>query len=562
MDDGVSSHPNEKRMPTTKDPVNATLSHVLLVDDDPAMRRLVAKYLEKAGYRVQQADDGRQALSAIAAECPDFLITDWEMPHVDGLRLCEEVRKLALPHYVYVVFLTVRSGPDEMVAGLEVGADDFLAKPVRQEELLARMRSGSRVLELERRLSRMARTDALTGLWTRRTFYEALAGEWKRAQRHAMPLSCVMIDVDFFKRINDLYGHPAGDTVLKTVAGLLTEACRTTDAVCRHGGEEFCVMLPATSERGAAAWAERFRRRLASTSISVPGDRVRVTASFGVAQKQDDTRTPEELVDHADQALMCAKQSGRDRVRRFESLSLAASADPVDCGQYGDLFRGIRAIDVMIPTVACLRQNETVGQAAEFFLRSRINSTPVVDGGGKLVGILSEKDLMAALVSLESWQRPVREVMKPDVICYDEQTPIRTIYEFLCRVSLRRVVIIRDGRPTGTISRGTLLRWFRNLVVSRGLLESDEVPPRPGDGDPYRSQERLAETARELGAQAARIEQCLSGDVDDLVPYVVGGATRVQELVNDLLAYSRYANARVAGAAVLPSAAHAGDPID
>ena len=533
--------------------MNSANSNVLLVDDDPAILRLLSQWLGKAGYRPTQAEDGRQALAAIEEECPDFLITDWEMPSMNGLELCEEVRKLSLPHYVYILFLTVKSSSDEKVAALEIGADDFLTKPIQRDELVARMRSGARILELERRLSRMARTDPLTGLPTRRTFFDCLAKEWERASRVNLPLSCVMTDIDFFKRVNDIYGHPAGDSVLKVVADLLIESSRGSDSVCRYGGEEFCVMLPETDEHGAALWAERVRERMASLVVPVGGKELRITASFGAAEKHDDTHTPEDLIDQADQALLCAKQSGRDRVIRYQSLTDASNFRLDGSDAHDDLFRGITARHVMTPLVACLREDKTIGHAAEYFLRSRITSTPVVDAEGKLVGWLSEKDLMASLVSLDWWHKPVREVMRPNVICYQEKTPIRTIYEFICRVSVRCVVIVEEGRVTGTISRGTLLRWYRNLVITKGLLKFEEAPEGEHELDPHCSKERLAETARELALHASRLQERFLEDAEDLVPYVVGGATQMQELVNDLLAYSRYANETVGGAAALQS---------
>lgn len=514
---------------------------ILLVDDDPTMVRLWSVWLAKAGYQVQVATDGEQALRAVELDCPEFILTDWEMPRLDGLALCRAVRSRALPHYVYIFFLTARSSHDEIVAGLEAGADDFLTKPVNRDELLARVRAGQRVLELEQRLSLMARTDPMTGLITQRTFYDLLAKEWQRAKRFRLPLSCVMIDLDYFKRINDVHGHPTGDAVLKATADVLTKNCRACDTVCRYGGEEFCVLLPETNEESAALWAERVRQRLGETVVHFAGKDLRVTGSFGAAQRYDDTQTPEQLVDQADQGLLCAKRSGRDRVVRFESLSDAGDRQLEGASARDGLFGGITARHVMSPMVACLNDDETVAQAAEFFLRTRINSTPVTNAAGQLTGMLSEKDLMAALVALDCWQRPIREFMKPNVICYAEETPIRTIYEFLCRVSIRRVVISREGRPVGTISRGTLLRWFRNLVVSKGLLPDSEAAPTTA-ADPYRSKQRLAETARELARQATVLQRQVHDDVDDLVPCVVGGATGMQELVTDLLAYSRYAN--------------------
>jgi len=526
---------------------------VLLADENSAALETVSTWLEEAGYEVRRVGDGRRALAAAESDCPDFLLAGRLTPPEDASQLCRAVRGLCLSRYVYILVLASPDSLEEMVRAFEAGTDDFLAGPLRRKELLARMRAGARVLELERRLSEMARTDALTGLVTKRTFYAALHKEWSRSQRARLPLSCVMMDIDFFKRVNDLHGHPAGDAVLQAVAHMLEKNSRASDTVCRYGGEEFCVMLPETREDDAAIWAERVRSRLAELVIPVGDKKLRVTGSFGVAERQEDTQTPEQLVDRADQALLCAKQSGRDRVVRYESVSSSNKVDIQGSDKLGDLFEGITALHVMTPMVVCLRENQSVGQAAEFFLRSRITSTPVVDEEGKLSGFLSEKDVMAAMVSLECWHRPIREVMKPNVICYEEETPIRMIYEFLCRVSVRRVVIVKDGRPTGTISRGTLLRWFRNCVLTSGLMELTDGEPREDDLDPCHTKQRLAETAHELAQQASGLYHRFQEDVEDFMPHVVGGATRMQELVNDLLAYSRYANQSATGMGALHS---------
>jgi diguanylate cyclase (GGDEF)-like protein len=515
---------------------------VLLVDDDPAMLRILATWLKKAGYHVRQAEDGREALAAIEAECPDFLITDWEMPFLNGVELCGKVRTMDLPHYIFVMFLTVRSAPEELVLGMDMGADDFLIKPVNKNELLSRVQAGCRVLKLERRLSVAIGTDPLTGLTTRRTFQDMVRQGWQRTRQRHSPLSCVMIDVDFFKRVNDTRGHSVGDLMLKAVADLLTDTGRANDLICRYGGDEFCVLLPETDEKEAAAWAERALQKLSTTVITVDGEDIRVTASFGVSQEDDDIQTPEMLLDRADQALLCAKHSGRDRVVRFGSMISRGGQHPQVCAELSDIFESAAARHVMSPLVACIREDELVGQAAEFFLRSRISSSPIVNADGKLVGVLSEKDLMAAMVSLDCWQIPVRDVMHSNVITYNESAPVRKIFEFLCRVSIRRVVIVKGGCPTGTISRGTLLRWFRNLVITKGLAERSELPAVQPELDVYRSKRQLAETSRELAFQASKLEQRFREETDDLVPYVVGSATRMQELVNDLLAHSRFAN--------------------
>ena len=520
--------------------MNQSNSKVLVVDDDPAMLRMLSRWLEKGGYATRVASDGLQALAMIEADCPDFVITDWEMPNMDGLELCRRLRDLDLPHYVFIMFLTVKSASEEMIAGLEIGADEFLCKPVYQEELLARMRAGSRVLELERRLNSMAHTDPLTGLMTQKTFYEIMGKEWYRAKRHQTSLSCVMLDLDCFKQVNDLHGHQAGDVVLKRVAELLLESCRHSDSVCRYGGEEFCILLPEANETDTTAWADRVRLKMAELRIPVGDKLIRISGSFGVSQRHDDTHSPEALVDEADQALLCAKRTGRDRVVRYESLNDAGELELVTTET--DLFKGILARHIMTPMVACLREEQTIGQAAEFFIRSRINSTPVVDVQGKLAGMLSEKDLMAAMISLDYWKHPVSSVMRPNAITYDGDTPARTIYEFLCRVAMRRIVIVEDGCPTGTISRGTLLRLFRNLVLSKGLLQGDQDEGARANADPHHSREHLEETTRQLSVQVSQLQLCLQDDANDLMPYVVGGATGMQGLVDDLLAYARYAD--------------------
>jgi len=513
-----------------------TDAKLLLVDDDPGILRLLSRWLEKAGYPLRFATDGEDALVAIEQECPDLVITDWEMPRLDGMELCRRIRQMNLPHYVYIIFLSVRTGPDESVAALELGADDFVAKPVRQGELLARVRAGARVLALERRLSQLASTDSLTGLMTQRTFYEGLEKEWLRAERHNLPLSCVMLDLDFFKRINDTFGHPAGDAMLKAVAQVLVDNCRRSDSLCRYGGEEFCVLLPETTGEKAALWAERMRRSIAAIAMPAGGKVLQITASFGVAQKHEDARTPGDLVDQADQALLCAKQSGRDRVSRYESLTDADDSPPDHEHGDGWSLRGVTARDVMSPLFSCLEQNQVVSQAVDLFLRARINSMPIVDTEGKLVGILSEKDVMGVLPTLDNWGRPVHEIMKPNVICYEETAPIYIIYEFLCRVSIRRIIITgADGRPVGTISRSTLLRWFRNLVLARRISAGAAV----ATGEAIPPSEAWPPRLQLLADQAAELKQHLLQAAGELTPYTAGRIAQLQQLVDDLVASSR-----------------------
>lgn len=521
------SHTDESATKTAA----STCRDVLVVDDDPAMLRLLSRVLEKAGYEVRTANDGAEAVSQIEQACPDFVITDWEMPQMDGLELCRRLRAAQLPKYVFIFMLTGKWSAD-VITSLESGANDFLNKPVVPAELVARLRSGQRVLELERRLSHLAHHDALTGLPTRRGFFDVLQREFERSRRHGHALSCVMLDVDFFKRINDFHGHPMGDVVLQQLAALLEKSCRATDVVSRFGGEEFCILLPDTNEPCAILWADRVCRGVRSHTFGRDGRSLRATVSLGVTQLREDTISTERLIDEADQALLVAKQSGRDRV-----VSFAAMADGSHHAQnplQKDPLDGVLARDCMTAPVACLNQCDTVELAADFFDRVRITSAPVVDNQGRLVGILSEKDVLASILQDDAWHVPIKELMQTNVVTFDEDAPVRKIYQFLCRVTIRRVIIIKHGCPAGVIDRGGLLRWMHNVAGTRQPLDYRD---KGTQGRPV--QEPIAETARALVAEALELNTSLSERLVNPTPAVVGRVSRMQELLNDLLAYSR-----------------------
>jgi two-component system cell cycle response regulator len=514
---------------------------VLLVDDDPAMLRLLAKWLEGEGYVVRRASDGEEAIAEITADCPDILVTDWEMPQVDGMDLCRWVRRADLPHYLYTIFLTVRSNSVDMVRGLEAGADDFLKKPVDRSELLARIRAGTRVLELESRLSLLAKLDPLTGLFTQRTFHEEANKEWSRGTRHPFPISCVMIDLDFFKRINDVYGHGVGDDVLRRVARVMQNNCRSSDIVSRYGGEEFCCLLPETDETQAAMWADRVRQEIGATKFFVDEVEFSVTASLGVAERLTDTASLNCLVESADQALLVAKGSGRDRVVMHHTLHRHGNCGVVDNRER--LFAGVTAKSVMTTIVAGLSQDETIGQATRYFLRMRIGSAPVTSSEGKLIGILSDKDCLASML-VPGWaQLSIREIMKHNVVCYEEDTPVQQIYEFLCRVSIRTVVIVKCGVPVGVITRGSLLRWASNVFRAEQLGRTSTSREHTCDATGCETpRERILRTALAVAREGEKLGRLAQNGDNDLTPCVVGGASRIQELVTDLLACSRYAN--------------------
>ena len=510
---------------------------VLAVDDDPAVLRLISTIMSAAGHEVSMAMDGYEALDAILADCPDMLITDWDMPQMDGLELCSRIRRENLPHYLYIVLITAKSCVDDVVKGLDTGADDFLSKPIMPAVLKARVRAGIRMLEMERRLLQLSQYDPLTGAVNRRSFTEALNKEWERATRHDHPLSCAMFDLDFFKKVNDTYGHSTGDATLKLVAKVLVDNRRASDVVCRYGGEEFCVLLPETDEAGAAAWADRVRKTVAGTSIPAGDRSFSITTSIGVAERMSRADNVESVIDAADQALLVAKETGRDRVIRFTSLGEFITdltgkrdkANPLD---------GVLARDIMAPAVLCLHRDDTVERVADFFLQLRLESAPVVDDDGLLIGIVSVTELMMLTASGCGWQQRVGEVMKSTVICYDDDTPVEEILAFLTRVSIPRVIVVEKGCPTGIISRDHLLRWFRNWIAAsqQRKLVGGHGDSSISPDDPKAALIRIVAT---LAQRAAELPGRLAKESDDFTPCIVSEATRLQQLIDDLLAHCR-----------------------
>ncbi|MBM3810010.1 MAG: diguanylate cyclase [Acidimicrobiia bacterium] len=295
---------------------------ILIADDSAVSRRLLEADLKKWGYRVITASDGTEAWNILSGEeAPRLVILDWMMPGLSGLEVCRRVREQANDHYTYILLLTSRHEKEDLIAGMEAGADDYLVKPFDQNELKVRLGPGRRIIELQRELLAareelrvQATRDSLTKLWNRRAIFDILAKELARCQRENSVVGIVIGDLDRFKGINDSYGHIAGDAVLAEVADRMLHSIRPYDAVGRYGGEEFLMVLPGCDEDSTLAAAERMRESVQSSHIELLGGSLDVTASFGATSlKKDAYATPETLIRVADCALYRAKQDGRNR---------------------------------------------------------------------------------------------------------------------------------------------------------------------------------------------------------------------------------------------------------
>jgi diguanylate cyclase (GGDEF)-like protein len=296
---------------------------VLIADDSIVSRHLLEATLRKWGYEVVSAPDGSAAWETLQhADAPALAILDWMMPGLTGLEVCRRVRQMSRERYTYVLLLTSRSEKEDLIEGMESGADDYIVKPFDQHELKVRLRAGTRIIELQSELvaarealREQATRDALTHLWNRSSVLEILQRELSRAQRERRPLGVVIVDLDHFKNVNDTYGHFAGDAVLSEAGRRMQSDMREYDSLGRYGGEEFLVLLPGCDERTTCNQAERMRVHLAGQSMVLTDTALTITASFGGTSLEPGAPcTAEQLIRRADEALYRAKRLGRNRV--------------------------------------------------------------------------------------------------------------------------------------------------------------------------------------------------------------------------------------------------------
>jgi diguanylate cyclase (GGDEF)-like protein len=308
----------------------------LVVDDDASMRAILKALLTGAGHEVFEAANGQQGFEMALDLHPQIMIVDWMMPEMDGLELTRALRQTKLGRGVYILILTGLDEDDKLVQAFEAGVDDFMSKPLKPRVLAARLRAGQRVVRLQqeierdreeirhfaaelavtnRRLQEAALTDALTGFPNRRYAIERLQQEWAAATRSRRPLSCLVIDVDAFKQINDNYGHDVGDVMLKQTAVALKSGLRAQDVICRMGGDEFLVVCPDTPLDAALACAERVRKAVEGMKVQAGVTQLMGSVSVGVAVRDDAMADPDALVKRADQGLYAAKEQGRNRAR-------------------------------------------------------------------------------------------------------------------------------------------------------------------------------------------------------------------------------------------------------
>ncbi len=296
---------------------------VLIADDDSVARLLLDATMRQLGYTTVLCADGEAAWTALTGvEVPQLVLLDWHMPGIEGVEICRRIRSRGASPYVYVILVSGKTLREDIIEGLDAGADDYITKPIDLDEFRVRVRAGRRILELQaallaagEKLRDLASRDPLTGLLNRTAILAALDREVERAAREHRSVGVVMLDIDHFKRINDASGHLAGDAALRAVSTRLEASLRSYDVAGRYGGEEFLVVLPGCSAADAMALAEQMRQGFAAEPFDTPEGRIGITISAGVATATAGTsRSGLELVRDADEALYRAKRAGRNRV--------------------------------------------------------------------------------------------------------------------------------------------------------------------------------------------------------------------------------------------------------
>jgi len=295
---------------------------VLIAEDDKVSCKVLEKNIKNWGYKVAITSNGQQAWKIFQKDEIPLAILDWVMPKIDGLELCQKVRELNKDNYTYIILLTSKDRQEDILQGFRAGADDYIVKPFDALELRARLQTGKRIVDLQnqlihskKKLEELARQDSLTKLWNRAAIIQLLQEEMDRSRREKKPVATIIIDIDYFKNINDTYGHLVGDTVLLEVTSLMKKKVRSYDRIGRYGGDELLVVLPNCRLNQAQDIAERLRLAVSHKKIKTEMGILDVTLSLGgFSSERQSAISAEDMIKASDSALYQAKRNGRNCV--------------------------------------------------------------------------------------------------------------------------------------------------------------------------------------------------------------------------------------------------------
>jgi two-component system, cell cycle response regulator len=464
---------------------------ILLASEDRTLLRSLSRFLRVFGYDVDEASDAQQALAGWEARRPDFLIIDGDQAFQRSLQQCMSTCIMGETSKVYTFLLAEEKGDCDAAAALAAGVDDFLRKPFDYGEMLARLQTGARSIEFERRLRGQSATHPLTGCLTRSALLRRMRAALEDAKSADRSYACVLLDLDFFCRVNMLYGFAAGDALLRSVGETITRRCTKGETLACFGADRFGVFLHDMNEGDGAEWAEQVRAELAEAEFAWEHSVVRITASFGVASARGKSLRAEDFLDMAGEALRFAKSAGRNCVARYREFD-DESRSWTDPAAPGRVFERTAARDVMLPCPVALSPKDPVSVAAAAFRKTQLGALPVVDASGKVKGLLTEETVFDDLSETRRRAATVGEVMIADPPQFPEQVRFAALLELFTKQPHVAAVITDSGRPTGLVTPQSLAMLTAPLtsesfapedpdLAGSGLLVIPELCP---TGDP------------------------------------------------------------------------------
>jgi diguanylate cyclase (GGDEF)-like protein len=433
---------------------------ILVLTQDRDLQRQLSRFFELVGYRAIAACDRASALAAMAAANPQILLLDAELAAAADWELCRQLSQRS--HAAPLFKLLLVDDPDEsqLQGALEAGIDDFLAKPISHGELLARLRAAARVLEYGRRLAEQGRVDPLTGLVSRSAFTAHLRRQLSEHTGAAPRVACVVLDIDFFARVERAGGTPAADALLHEFARELTRLRAGSEVLGRLAADRFCVLLPGADEAAARKWAETAREALAAAAFKVGDATLKLSASFGAAASETG-ESAARLLERAEKSLAAAKSLGRNCTVAWS----ACSADDAETPSSENLFEHTVARDVMTPCTVFLGPGEPIAAAFDLIERTALDGVPVIDHKGKLLGVF-ERANCAEVAEDDYSTRPVRDIMTTKFKTFEERDPLASLMEYFHGDAQPLAVVLCDGRPAGFVTCNSLVALSRPVETA------------------------------------------------------------------------------------------------
>lgn len=490
---------------------------VCVIEDDAAELKLMVGILSGAGYKCLTAEDGEAGWELVKQHRPKVVVSDWELPGQDGLQICHRLRETPELATTFFVMVTGRDDEEQRTHALDDGVDDYLTKPLDRSSLMARVRVGIRMWEVNERLRQAAVTDGLTGLYNQDHLNLVIERELKRARRFGGRLSLIMVDLDFFKAINDTYGHLVGNATLVDVARVLRQNVRDVDTVGRFGGEEFAIIAPEATLEDAVAISERIRHGIADTLAVDALHGHQVTASFGVATADDArVRSATDLVDVADRAMYCAKSQGRNRVATALDVSedspLVIEGKEVEDLRKRVVILSVQAKEVYVQTVSSLLQ--ALEEKDPFTARHSLNVAHYCEQIARALG-LSEPLAISIrnaglLHDIGKVGIPDRILMKPAKLSQIEQMVMRQvpaisvrIIDHLCILDSEMHIIRHQGEHFDGSGYPDGLRTEQIPIGSRVVLVANAFDAMTTDRV-YRSCRSIDQAMKEIHCMAGK----------------------------------------------------------